>query len=146
MKQYVLGFYFEGGHVLLIEKSKPDWQRGKVNGLGGSILEYETPTDAMVWEFQEESGIATTRSDWVGLGAFQSDGVQKNGQAWIVYVFRGRGEIPDLLPECDEGRLLVADVNNLPYNMEVTAHWLLLMCRDTSFSGTARFVMHKESQ
>lgn len=60
MTEYVLGFYFLLNHyVLLIRKNRPDWQVGKLNGLGGHIEPCETPHDAMVREFREEAGIQT---------------------------------------------------------------------------------------
>jgi hypothetical protein len=35
-KRYVLGFMFDQhDNVLLVEKSKPAWQAGKYNGIGG---------------------------------------------------------------------------------------------------------------
>ena len=57
MKRYVLGFYFDGDRVLLINKTKPEWQRGKLNGLGGTVESGEAPILGMVREFREESGL-----------------------------------------------------------------------------------------
>jgi 8-oxo-dGTP diphosphatase len=58
MKNYVVGFLFspDSSYVVLIQKLKPDWQRGKLNGVGGLIEEGETPHEAMVREFREETG------------------------------------------------------------------------------------------
>ena len=57
--KYVVGYcfdpYFE--HVVLIEKARPEWQAGKLNGVGGKIEPKETPRRAMVREFQEEAGV-----------------------------------------------------------------------------------------
>lgn len=57
--QYVAGFLFseDSAHVVLIEKNKPDWQKGKMNGVGGKIEEGETPEQAMRREFFEEAGL-----------------------------------------------------------------------------------------
>jgi hypothetical protein len=35
MKEYVLGFMFNRllGHVILIEKNRPEWQKGHYNGV-----------------------------------------------------------------------------------------------------------------
>lgn len=59
MTSYVLGFYFDPtmDRVVLIEKKKPKWQEGLLNGLGGKINEGETPDAAMTREFQEECGV-----------------------------------------------------------------------------------------
>lgn len=39
MKEYVLGFAFnrERTKIVLILKNRPDWQKGKYNGIGGKI-------------------------------------------------------------------------------------------------------------
>lgn len=58
MDSYVLGFCFEQrhGHVVLIRKNKPDWQRDHLNGVGGKIEAGETPLQAMIREWYEETG------------------------------------------------------------------------------------------
>lgn len=59
VKSYVTGFLFDKyrKNVLLIDKLKPEWQRGKLNGVGGKIEYGETPYDAMYREFTEEAGL-----------------------------------------------------------------------------------------
>lgn len=57
--RYVVGFMFDEreSSVLLIRKTRPAWQAGKLNGIGGRIEEGETPAQAMRREFIEEVGI-----------------------------------------------------------------------------------------
>jgi 8-oxo-dGTP pyrophosphatase MutT (NUDIX family) len=64
--RYVLGFYFtlDQRRVALIRKNKPEWQAGRLNGIGGKIEEGERPIDAMVREFAEEAGYATSPESW----------------------------------------------------------------------------------
>ena len=66
--EYVLGFAFSEpiGHfeVALIKKTKPDWQAGKWNGIGGKIEKGEAPLDSMVREFKEETGVDTHPGIW----------------------------------------------------------------------------------
>jgi 8-oxo-dGTP diphosphatase len=60
MKKWVLGFCFDSTckYVLLILKTKPDYLKGKLNGIGGKIEENDlTPYQAMVRETKEEAGI-----------------------------------------------------------------------------------------
>ena len=56
---YCCGFAFTTNllQVLLIEKIKPEWQKGLLNGIGGKIESGEHSVDAMTREFFEESGI-----------------------------------------------------------------------------------------
>lgn len=63
--RYVLGFAFDGmGRVLLIRKTRPEWQRGFLNGVGGKIEPGESELVAMVREFEEETTIETNPLDW----------------------------------------------------------------------------------
>lgn len=56
--EYVCGFLLGGDNeVALILKNKPDWQKGKFNGIGGKIENAESIHDAMMREFKEEAGI-----------------------------------------------------------------------------------------
>lgn len=57
MKEYVLGFLFSADleRVVLVEKSKPAWQRGLLNGVGGAIEPGESPAGSMDREFHEET-------------------------------------------------------------------------------------------
>lgn len=59
MIRYVVGFCFneDGTKVALLRKTKPAWQAGKLNGLGGKIEEGESPLQAMNREFMEEAGV-----------------------------------------------------------------------------------------
>ncbi len=54
---YVVGLLHSYGWVVLIKKNRPEWQAGFLNGVGGHIEVGETPLNAMVREFKEETGI-----------------------------------------------------------------------------------------
>lgn len=67
---YVLGFAFDDNKVLLIRKTKPKWQAGRLNGVGGKVEAFDKDyLAAMVREFHEETDILTTRDQWVEIGA-----------------------------------------------------------------------------
>lgn len=63
MKRYVVGFAFDRGvapyYVALIRKSKPAWQQGKLNGVGGEINPGEPASVAMEREWVEETGVGS---------------------------------------------------------------------------------------
>jgi len=61
---YVVGFLFspDRERVLLMEKLRPDWMRGLLNGVGGHVHAGEVFADAMAREFREEAG--TGVSEW----------------------------------------------------------------------------------
>jgi 8-oxo-dGTP pyrophosphatase MutT (NUDIX family) len=58
IQEYVLGFVFnlDKTKVALMRKTKPEWQRGRLNGIGGKIELGETSITAMHREFKEETG------------------------------------------------------------------------------------------
>ena len=88
---YVLGFMFDeaASQVALIKKNKPDWQAGFLNGIGGKIEKGETPIQAMVREFEEETGYNTQEKDWQNFGAMISPN-------WGVGCFASKGDISKL--------------------------------------------------
>ena len=57
--RYVLGFLFDDrrSKVWLMNKERPSWQKGKLNGIGGHIEDGETPEECMRREFHEETGV-----------------------------------------------------------------------------------------
>lgn len=59
MAKYVVGFMFKTNmrQVVLILKTKPEWQSNKLNGVGGKVEEHEEVYAAMAREFREETGV-----------------------------------------------------------------------------------------
>lgn len=66
MIKYCLGFAFNWNRseVILIEKNRPDWQKGHLNGVGGKVEIGEGPGMAMRREFKEETGLETSIDQW----------------------------------------------------------------------------------
>ena len=58
--RFVVGFAFDvkKSHVVLVEKRRPEWQAGKLNGPGGHCEGAEDPVTAMDREFGEECGVS----------------------------------------------------------------------------------------
>ena len=61
---YVLALLFTEGRdrVVLMRKTRPAWQAGKVNALGGKLLPGEGAADAARREVLEEAGVDV--ADW----------------------------------------------------------------------------------
>jgi len=86
MKEYVLGFAFNEAknNIVLIEKTKPEWQAGSLNGVGGKVEEYDEDFhSAMSREFLEETGVFINPSEWDYFASMTFEG----GSA-VVYCFR----------------------------------------------------------
>lgn len=95
--QYVIGLMFNerGNHVALIEKNRPEWQAGKLNGIGGKIEQGESPYETMVREFQEETGVLY--KDWVVSGCMMDPG------KFEIHVFKAfTDKVYDVRSKTDE--------------------------------------------
>lgn len=83
-KVMVVGFLFnpQMDTVTLIRKDRPEWQAGKLNGVGGAMREDEDGIEAMIREFKEETGVETNETHW-------SQFANLNGGDWQVQCFCG---------------------------------------------------------
>lgn len=125
MQRAVCGFFFDPGNtsVVLIRKRRPDWQAGLLNGVGGKVEEGEFAHDAMVREFEEETGVR--HEDW-RLFCVLRDEV--NG--YEVHYFRAFGDVTRCRTTTDEEIELV-----MPGAVPVSAvipnlTWLIPMALD----------------
>lgn len=123
MKEYVVGFFFARGEVLLILKNRPEWQKGKLNGVGGKIEDGETPAQAMVREFKEETGRDTVETDWL-LNVIMH-GAQDN--VYFFAAFQADRFGPD---GSGDEPCLWFDPEDLPHNVLFNLRWLIPLCWD----------------
>lgn len=105
MKNYVVGFLisFKKDKVVLIEKKKPDWQKGKLNGIGGSIEPGEFPLDAMIREFEEEAGVKTKHTHWIRF--CHAEDKENNIQLHLFKCFDYNDEFIDKVRTVEEERI-----------------------------------------
>lgn len=127
-QKYVLGFLFnlKRNHVLLIEKLKPDWQKGKLNGIGGKIEPCESPHEAMQREFKEETGLEY--DNW-RLVCNMSGVDTNNAGEWICHVFCGFSDLIWSAVTTEKEEVYRFSVHGLPKEKCLTnLHWLIPMC------------------
>jgi 8-oxo-dGTP diphosphatase len=107
---YVCGFAFtsELQRVALIQKTKPAWQKGKFNGIGGKIEHGEVPIDAMVREFQEETGVTIPAAEWEQFAVLSNND-------WIVYFFKARTDDAALVQTTTEEKVELVDIESFLY-------------------------------
>ena len=74
-KRYVLGFVMDEKkeRIVLVHKNRPNFQVGKLNGLGGKIEEGETPVEAMKREILEESGLVIDDNNLNHIGVIEDN-------------------------------------------------------------------------
>lgn len=132
MKKYVVGFMFSPDRqfVVLIRKNRPEWQAGKLNGIGGKTEEGEFPRQAMVREFREETGVETPEDSWEIKGRIE--GVEER-----IYILRAfSGAAFDVQTATDE-KVELHCVDGFPYNAAVSNLQVLLpaMLLEGDFEG-----------
>ena len=129
--RYVVGFMFniDRTRVALIRKQRPDWQRGRLNGIGGHIELDETAWQAMVREFREETGYESFESDWEQVAVMS----RTTFPPFECRVFRYLSAYTDLgevlkspTDECVE----FCTVELLPPSILSNVGWLIELCLD----------------
>lgn len=147
---YVLGFALgkQGRdqvdpYVLLIRKEKPEWQAGKMNGVGGKIEPGESPQEAMMREFEEEVGIKSTYDDWrlfASLQQYLDIDRTKNIPAHVFcFVSRTLDINAARQKESEAPYIMPTDSQTLSYlNTVPNLRWLIPMAihSDTFFQAT----------
>lgn len=68
MNKYTLGVAADKDSIVLIKKTKPAWQAGNYNFVGGKVEIGESFPSCMVREFFEETGVKTVNKDWIYVG------------------------------------------------------------------------------
>ena len=116
--EYVAGFMFDPGltTVMLIEKKRPKWQAGRLNGVGGHMKVGETPEQAMRREAIEEAG---TDQQWTRYATLGGDG-------FTVHFHFAVGPIWEGSTQTDE-EIWCPLVSRLPENVMPNLTWLIPM-------------------
>ena len=128
MIEYVCGFAFNAHyrHVALIQKEKPEWQKGLLNGIGGKVEVGETVSEAMEREFEEEAGINISKDKWKYFASIQ-------GVDWKVYFFETvTQDIKNIISKTSEivGLYPVNTIQAL--DTIPNLKWLIPMCLDSN--------------
>ena len=110
MINYVVGFMFnlDKTKVALIRKNRPEWQNGLLNGIGGKNNEGEHSLQAMVREFEEETGLKTFWYDWWPLVTLTAQ-----NKDWQVDVFYAMGNWLGSLRDTTDEKIEIIDVVNI---------------------------------
>ena len=126
MQIFTAGFLFRANQteVALVRKTKPSWQVGKLNGIGGKVEPGETEYAAMVREFKEETGVEIT--DWTPVAVLHC------GDATIHFYRSFSGDSVGLSSVTDETVVwtFVDDAANNPQDYIPNLRWLVPMAAD----------------
>lgn len=130
MRRAVCGFFFDPNKtsVVLIRKKRPDWQAGLLNGVGGKVEEGEFALDAMVREFEEETGVR--HEDWTPFCVLTDE---ING--YEVHYFRAFGDVMKCTTTTDEEIEMVM-AGAVPASAVIpNLTWLIPMALDENLHG-----------
>jgi len=135
MTDMVVGLLYDDycEHVLMIRKNKPEWQKGKLNGIGGKIKEGETPLQAMVREFHEETGEFLNASKWEHCIEYKCTFNEVDPYTVHFFASLCYNHIWMSSLKCpEEESLEIVEVNNM-YNENVIENlrWIVPMLADT---------------
>jgi 8-oxo-dGTP diphosphatase len=126
MIRSTLGFIFNTdlSKVLLIHKLSPEWQKGKVNGLGGKCEENETCYQCITREVQEETGLFIPSSQWKKVAEIHSS-------TWYVDVMTCiySGKETDA-KSMEKQTIEWFPLSQLPSNIMSNLSWLIPLCKD----------------
>ncbi len=127
MNSYVVGFIFnpELTKVVLISKTHPAWQKGKLNGIGGALHEGETPAAAMARESEEEAGVKTIEAAWKHFLRMRRPDVAVDFFAHVH-----RGDKGDIRTTTDEA-VAWYEVAALPQNVLSNIRWMVPLALDS---------------
>ena len=129
MKDYVVGFMFseDKSKIVLMTKNRPEWQAGKINGLGGKVEDHdEAAAHAMAREFEEECGVKSNSKDWTEFCVIENEGL------CLVHIFFAFSDSVYDAKTMEDEEVSLYDVNNLPDNMIFNLNWLINMCLDST--------------
>lgn len=124
MTKYVVGFLFnpEKDKVILIQKNRPNWQKGLYNGVGGHIEIGETPGQAMIREFHEETGVLIMQ--WLEYALIK-------GADYEVYFFHASSKKYNKARKMTDESICIMGLYELKSNPIIfNLNWLIPMALD----------------
>lgn len=132
MKTYVVGFMIneQRTQVALIQKTKPEWQAGLLNGIGGKIEPNESAKGAMTREFLEETGVQTYSDEWSPF--LRAHDYTKT---YRVYFFKciAHQRLLDALKSPTEEIVTIVNISDLDTLPVIpNLKWAIRMCLDNS--------------
>ena len=131
-RKYVVGFMLDPtlSKVVLIRKTKPEWQAGLLNGVGGKIEPDEGALTAMYREFKEETGVENV--EWKPYLTLQTPHSE-------IHFFRATGNV-HLCVSTTEETVGVFDVNDVMDRCDTIANlrWCIQMARTFHFGERAQ--------
>ncbi|MEO6210867.1 MAG: NUDIX domain-containing protein [Gemmatimonadaceae bacterium] len=114
-------FTDDGSRVVLMRRTRPAWQAGRVNALGGSIMEGESAVSAARREVREECGVDV--AEWSELLVWDDAEYRMH----VLSAVSARAAEARTL---EDQEIFLADVRVLPENVIDNLRWLVPLALD----------------
>ena len=123
MFSFVLALLFTADRqrVVLVEKTRPAWQAGRINALGGKVREDESIDRAARREVREEAGVDVAEWELVL--------VWRDAQ-YTMHVMRAFDDAALRAVTAEDQRVFLADVDRLPATAIDNLRWLVPLALD----------------
>jgi 8-oxo-dGTP diphosphatase len=120
---YVLALLFtaDARQVVLVRKSRPAWQAGRVNALGGKLHQDEGVTDAARREVREEAGIEV--DGWEEFLVWHD-------AEYRLRAVRAFDDVARLARTAEDQDVFLARVDALPPNVIDNLRWIIPLALD----------------
>ena len=123
MYSYVLALLFTADRreIVLMEKTRPAWQQGRVNALGGKLRAGESAEDAARREVREEAGVDVAVWDPVLVW---------HDAQYTMHVVRAFDDAALRAHTAEDQRVFRAPVDELPAHVIDNLRWLVPLALD----------------
>ena len=127
MFEYVLALLFTADRheIVLLERTRPAWQQGRVNALGGKLRPAERAEEGARREVREEAG--------VDVAAWDPVLVWRDAQ-YTMHVVRAFDDAALRAHTAEDQRVFRAPVNELPPNVIDNLRWIVPLALDREVS------------
>lgn len=128
---YVLALLFSADRrrVVLMRKTRPAWQAGRVNALGGKLLPGESPADAARREVGEEAGVDVEQ--WEEFLVWDDP-------VYRLHVLRAFDDAALRAHTAEDQEVFLADVQALPAELIENLRWLIPLALDADVALPVR--------